>query len=163
MIFWLFGIISCLSALAATFLSDIKLAALSLWFVGLAAGGLYLSLGAEFLAITQWIVSTLICGSLTFYSVMFGEYGRTDSRPLSRKMSSAVLPVLAGGAVAWAIWSTGTQLGSLQVVPAQASDLLSLGRKLADENFLALEILALTLFLVVVGAGVVVRPERRQQ
>jgi NADH:ubiquinone oxidoreductase subunit 6 (subunit J) len=170
MIFWLFGFVCIAGALAATFLSDIRLAALALWVVGLAAGGLYLFLGAELLCVLQWIVATLACASLIFYSVMFGEYRQKDPLPLRRRLASALMPVVAGVVLMVVFWMGSRSFGLLgsfspaqfdALITAHAVDLLAIGRQLAKNNFLALEILALILFLIVIGAGVIGRPEER--
>jgi NADH:ubiquinone oxidoreductase subunit 6 (subunit J) len=44
-------------------------------------------------------------------------------------------------------------------LPAQGNDLFSIGKVLTDHHLLALEVLAMTLLLVLVGGGAVARPE----
>lgn len=69
---WVFAGLTLGAALMATFAFNIKRAILALWVVGLGVGAVYLTVGAEFLAIIQCMVSTLVTISLVFFSVMFG-------------------------------------------------------------------------------------------
>lgn len=166
-IYWFCAAIALGGALAATLLSDIRRAILAVWITGLGVGGLYLSLGTELLAVVQWVLSTLIAVASVFYAVLFGEYGVSDSRPFSKKLLSAALPfalglgfvtVLVIGARSFpGLIALGLH-GATPPGPVQ-QDLAAVGRGLADDHLLALELLALTLFLVIVGGGVIVRPE----
>lgn len=166
MTFWICAGISLAAAAAATFVGDIRRAILALWVAGLGVGGLYLSLGAELLAVIQWIVSTLVSISFVFYAVMFGEYGVPDRRTISEKAVSCLSSLGLGAAFAGVIVLGGRDLpgmmgAELLVRPVANPGVMTLGRALADDYFLSLEILALTLFLVIVGSGVVARPEVR--
>ena len=165
------GLITFFAAVLATFISDVRRAAISLWIASLALGGLCLGMGAELLAVTEWIVSTLVVISFIFYSVMFGEYGMTDRRVTSKKILAAVMPCLAGVAFAGMIWLGGRHLTGLnsiepiqipnvaKVEPASGEYVTILGKTLAEGHLLSLEVLALTLFLTVIGSGVIGRPE----
>lgn len=186
MIFWIFAVITLGAVLVAAFALNLKRAILALWIAGFGAGGLYLTVGAETLAIVQWIVSTLIAISFVFFAVMFGEFGnstaqfhppRKNERTAGKLFTPAIfrrdtiqgrkgaLLVLAafalGAAFGVAIWFGASHLpaGNL-AVPAEGNDLISLGKRLTEEHFLSLEVLALTLFLVLVGGGVVARPDQ---
>jgi NADH:ubiquinone oxidoreductase subunit 6 (subunit J) len=44
-------------------------------------------------------------------------------------------------------------------MPAAGNDLASLGKVMVENHIISLEVLALTLFLILVGGGVVARPE----
>lgn len=173
MIFWICCALVLGGAAMACFVGDLRRAVLALWVCSLGVGGLYLFMGAELLAIIQWIVSTLISIAFVFYAVMFGEYGVNDRRPLPRRIIDAIQPVALGLAFTAVIWLGGGHLSGV-VAEAGASfphapdgssmagqDLAVLGKALAEDHLLSLEILALTLFLVIVGSGVVARPETR--
>lgn len=170
MIVFLFcSFLTIFAAILATFLSDIRKAVLALWITGLGAGGLFLSVGAELLAVVQWIVSTLVAISFIFYAVMFGEYGMPDLRPKPKRYTSLGVSVLLGAAFAWVIWLGAHQLpGATLIEPilpenTTAQSMLALGKSIAEEHLLSLEILGLTLFLVIVGSGVIARPEGSEQ
>lgn len=157
---WVFAFITLAAVLLATFVSDLRRAALALWVAGLGVGGVYLTIGAELLGVVQWIVSTLVAISFVFFTAMFGEAGIGDPRPLRRRAIGWGLGLALGLAFAAIIW-LGTQ-GFPEIdlaVPRAGNDLLAVGRTMADEHILSLEVLALTLFLVLIGGGAVARPE----
>ena len=172
MIFWLCSIITLGAGVAATFIADMRLAVFFLWIVGMGAGGIYLSAGAELLAVIQWIVSTLLAISFIYYSVMFGEYKVSDSSKISRKLILLILPVLAGAGLATVLWFAARQLPDMPTtdvfsLTVRASNSIKgvadLGKSLVQDHLLSLEILALTLFVVVIGSGVVARPEVKDE
>lgn len=155
--------LTLVSAGAATFLLDIRRAALSLWLTGLFIGGLYLALGAEVLAMIQWILSTLSVMCFLFHAVMFGEYA--NPQPLSRldRIAGAIAPLLAGAAFTSIIYlgfssrREGTPELSSGDFPLQSLE--QVGKELVEKHLLSVEVLSLTLFLVVVGVGVIARAE----
>jgi NADH:ubiquinone oxidoreductase subunit 6 (subunit J) len=165
MIFWTCAAVTLLGALLAALLSDVRKAVLALWIGGLGAGGLFLSQGAELLAITQWVVSTLVSMSFLFYAVMFGEYGVTDSRALSKKLIELFAPLVVGVAFVVALLLGFKHVSdTVALVPPDkklGQGVAQLGEVIIRDHLLSLEILALTLFLVIVGAGVVARPDPR--
>ena len=166
MIFWACSAITLGAAIVATFSRDGRRAALSLWITGLGAGGLYLSLGAELLAIVQWIVSTLVAISFIFYAVMFGEYGEPAAaveESILKKGSKLVMQLALGVTFGLTIWyaTRDSQSQSMPLLPEEPKGMMELGKSLVGDHLLSLEVLALTLFLVLVGAGSTARPEGR--
>ncbi|MEO5969544.1 MAG: NADH-quinone oxidoreductase subunit J [Bdellovibrionia bacterium] len=159
---WVFAGITLSAVLMATFVSHVRQAILALWVAGLGVGAMYLTVGAEFLAIIQWIVSTVVTISFVFFSVMFGEYNPPKPAAKGENILMVVLSLLLGAAFAAVIWLGSGGLPESALVPAGAvTDLALVGRKLTQENLLSLEVLALTLFLVLVGGGVIARSEKR--
>jgi NADH:ubiquinone oxidoreductase subunit 6 (subunit J) len=159
---WFFVAITLGACSMATFVGSIRRAVLALWVAGLGIGGIYLTIGAELLAVVQWILSTLVAISFVFFAVMFGEYNATESRTVRQRLLQGALSLALGGAFAAVIYLGVSGLPEASLVnvgPAEGADLMSIGKSLIQENLLSLEILALTLFLVLVGAGVISRPE----
>ena len=148
----------------ATFLNQTRQAILSLWVAGLSLGALYLTIGAEFLAIIQWIVSTLVTLSFIFFAVMFGEFSSTPT-PVKQKMSLMTFLSLILGLVFTLVIGLGTRSFTDQTARSTQSltDLSQLGKILTQEHLLSLEVLGLILFLVLVGGGVVSRFEGDDQ
>ena len=158
-IFYVCAIITVTGALAATFMNNVRGAILALWICGLGVGGLFLSFGAEMLAIVQWIISTLGVLSFVFYAVMFGEYHLRDLRPFKVKLTSAILPMLGGCAFTSLIWVGTRDLKMVaETVPA-GQDMAALGKLLTENHLVSLEILGLSLLLAIVGSGVIARTE----
>ena len=173
MILWLCSALAVGGGVAATFLNDLRRSILSLWLCSLGVGGVYLSLGAETLAVMQWIVSTLMAISFVFYAVTFGEYGTVEAQPLKQRLISAVAPVVLGfgfiatvalGAKEFPGMIDGNirETPSLEMGPRQGQDMLAVGQALTTEHLLSLELIALTLLLVIVGSGVIARPDAKE-
>lgn len=159
---WIFSGITLSAVLMTTFDNNMRRSILALWVAGLGVGAMYLTVGAEFLAIIQWIVSTLVTISFVFFSVMFGEYNASKEEPKGNTILMTVLSVLLGAAFAGIIWLGSEGLPTSALAPAGGvTDLSLIGKKLTQENLLSLEVLALTLFLVLVGGGVIARSEKR--
>jgi NADH:ubiquinone oxidoreductase subunit 6 (subunit J) len=162
---WIFAAITLSAVLMATFVNHMRRAILALWVAGLGVGAMYLTVGAEFLAIIQWIISTLVTISFVFFSVMFGEYNTPKVK--EHKKNGWVLTLLSlflGAGFAAIIWLGAGNLPEAGLIePTQLSDLGLVGKTLTQDNLLSLEVLALTLFLVLVGGGVVARSEGGDQ
>lgn len=176
MIVWIFVAIALGGGAAAALVENMRTATLSLWIASLAVGGVYLTLGAEALAIVQWIVSTLAAISFIFFAAMFGEYDRATSEErvsssggpwMARLQSISRAQIVAFGlsavigiAFVLVVWQGSADLpeGTL-AIPDKNNDLIALGRVLIDHHLLSLEVLATTLFLVLVGGGIIARPE----
>ena len=158
---WIFAGITLSAVLMATFVSHTRHAILALWVAGLGIGALYLTVGAEFLAIVQWIVSTLVTISFVFFAVMFGEFNHPRSQSSPKKGRFLVfLSILLGAAFAGVIGLGSRELPVSKLAQENFSgDLSNVGRALTQENLLSLEVLALILFLVLVGGGVIARSE----
>jgi NADH:ubiquinone oxidoreductase subunit 6 (subunit J) len=157
---WIFAAITLGAVLVSTFVGDIRRAVLSLWVAGLGIGAIYLTLGAELLAVVQWIVSTLVAISFVFFSVMFGEYGQHEKFVWDKRLIKTGMGLLLGIAFAWLTWYGGGHFPDhLLAQPMEGTDLASIGKTLTGQHLLSLEVLALTLFLVLVGGGVIARPD----
>ena len=160
----------------AVLLRDIRRAALAVWVAGLGVGAVEMSLGAEALAVSQWILSTVAVVTFVLFAVSFGEYRFDQAEkatagavaPEGRfwTVARAAGPALLGFAFMGVIvfgYAPLEKRGGLpapaQAVPA-ATDLGAIAGSLLHENFVALEAVALLLFLTLVGAGMVARPEK---
>ena len=159
---WIFAGVSLAAAAVATFTQNMKTAILALWVAGLGVGCIYLTLEAEFLAVIQWIVSTLLTITFVFFAVMFGEYNPSPRNRSKYEFIRIFLSILVGTGFSGIIWLGATGLGTGQVLlTGHVTDLKTLGQLLIQKHFISLEVLALTLFLVLVGGGAVARFERR--
>ncbi|MCC7442222.1 MAG: NADH-quinone oxidoreductase subunit J [Bdellovibrionales bacterium] len=154
-LFWISSALAIAAAVAATLFVELKRAVLALWVCALCLGGMYLSLNAEYLAIVQWLVATLGVCAFVFFSVLLGSREGRESwaKPVVGLLVTGLLAALIG-------WVSMAHLPSIEWDRA-GEGVAGLGRVLVSDYLLPIEILALTLFLVVVGAGVITRPERR--
>ncbi|MGK5089846.1 NADH-quinone oxidoreductase subunit J [Bdellovibrionota bacterium FG-2] len=167
-----FSLVAVFCAIFAAFSSDIKRAILALWVCGLGMGAVFLGLGMEFLAVIQWIVSTLVAVAFVFFLVMFGEFEQRmegvprEPKRVQNKIERA-LP-LGLGAVFCVIFVMALEQikGSAEKIDeilkggvVSGVDLSVFGKVFMREHFLSLQVLALMLLLVIVGGGVIARPE----
>ena len=178
---WLGLIIAVLASGLATLVKDMRRAALAVWVAGLGVGAVEMALGAEVLAVTQWILSSLALVVFVLFAVTFGEYQvstkvpatRTDSEGMpaiegrlwrwARQAGPALLGLAFTGVVYYGYYPLEKRAGRpwISVVgdPIQGTDLGAMAASLLRENFVALQIVAVLLLLVVVGAGMVSRLE----
>jgi NADH:ubiquinone oxidoreductase subunit 6 (subunit J) len=175
-IVWIFAAIALGGAACASVVENMRTATLSLWIVGLALGGVYLTLGAETLAVIQWIVCTLAAISFIFFAAMFGEYdveGSSEKKSLSwgerfRAVDRAQVAAIGLAAIIGVAFVAVVRIGSADLpessleIPKEANDLLAFGHILTTHHLLSLEVLAMTLLLILVGGGVIARPEPRE-
>ena len=156
-----FTVLCAIFAVVATFSTNFKTSVLSLWMSGLAAGGLYLTLGTDTLAVIQWISATLVAVSFVFFSMMFGEFSEQPGEYKNlKKTAKNLVFILLGGGFAAVVY-VGIQTGLKESGPTipLTGDLSSMGKIIPDYHFLSFEVLALLLFLVLVGGGVIARPD----
>lgn len=167
MILWFFSLITLGAAGIAALVRDARRGTLALWVAGLSVGCIYLTLGAEVLAIIQWMISTLVAIAFAFFGVMFGEYGSqspSESKKAHRRYLLSGLSLMIGVGFSALIWVGGGQTPSdLLAIPNSGNDIVALGKSLTENHLLSLEVLALTLFLVLIGGGVVARPEVKKE
>jgi NADH:ubiquinone oxidoreductase subunit 6 (subunit J) len=169
MIVWIFVALALGGAAAAATVANMRTATLSFWIASLAVGGVYLTLGAETLAVIQWIVCTLAAISFIFFAAMFGEFDDATSEPRTKatprtfdrgQVVALGLAALIGIAFVVVIRIGAADLTeSSLVIPNQGNDLLALGHVLTTNHLLSLEVLGMTLLLILVGGGVIARPE----
>ncbi len=162
MTIWVFMMITVLASALAAFSSDKRRAILFLWLAGLGAGCVFLAVGAELLGVAQWIVSTLVAVSFLFFASMFGEYHQPVDVSLAKKTVDLALPVAIGAIFSYVIWLGVRGVPTEPVTTlSDGTDLVAVGRSMLQHHLLSLEVLALMLFLVLVGTGVIARPERK--
>ncbi len=162
-IFWVCSVVAMMSAAVAAFSAGGRTVAFALWCAGLAVGGIFLTLGAEALAVVQAVISTLVALSFLFHSTLFGEGCAEDG--LRARGSTGIKIVLfscLGAAVSGAIFFAASGLAQSSAAPGTGrifADIHELGTVLVSRHMMSVVIVGLALFLVLIGAGVVARPE----
>lgn len=153
LVLWVCSAMAFVSGFVACIATDLRRSALALWVCGLALGGVYLTLGAEFIAIVQWIISTLIAMSLIFYTVLLGA-----KEPAHSWWSVGLSSALGLGFFATLLWGL-SDLVRKRPPGGDSKSLIELGDLLISKHLFIMEILGLLLFLVIIGVGVLARPE----
>jgi NADH:ubiquinone oxidoreductase subunit 6 (subunit J) len=146
------------SALIAALSKDSRHVVLGLWVCGMSVGGIFLSFGAEVLAMVQWIIATLGGISLLMASSMCGELGEKVPSPVNKfDLLQAIIVGIGMTAVfGVALFRFQPEIG---VLPQSGQDLQALGQLLTEKHSISLNLLAVTLLLVLVGGGVLSRAE----
>ena len=152
MMMWFFGGIALGAAVAATVIRDIRRAVLLLWLAGMACGCIFLSCESEILAVTQWSVSTLVCFALLYFTLLLG--GHRSHGYEVKLIPILAIPVSVGFGIV--IFLAAPPIESFVQPPR--SDLHAFAQILAKNQVVSVEVLALTLLAVIVGAGVLGRP-----
>lgn len=151
--FWICCGVSCIFAAVAAISDQLRVSALALWVCGLGVGGVYISLGAEFLAVLQWIVSSLVGIGFVLYSLLFGKEEE------KRDWLKTVPAFLIGLVFIFAISLVSSDLTGKPNSNPDSVTIVELGKNLVSGEFVSLIILSLTLLMTVIGSGVVSRPD----
>jgi NADH:ubiquinone oxidoreductase subunit 6 (subunit J) len=146
------AVIAVFGALAAALTSDVRSSGLAIWVCGVAMGSIFLATGSEFVAVVQWISSTLIALGFVLYSVAFGV---DDRRP---EVLKVLLGLLVGGAFVGCLAYALRESSVAVEVTTRGSDLSEFGRVVFTKYALVLEMVAVTFLLVSLGMGVLARP-----
>lgn len=155
-----FSGITVLAAVLAVVFSDMRKVIVASWIASMSAGALFLSYGAEYLAVVQWLVGTLVAISFLVYASLFGGYTSLDARPKREKVFDAI-PALVIGLSFFAIVTVAV-LGQGANLESPAADLVATGQSLSEKHVISLELMAFLLLAVLVGAGVVGRAEESE-
>jgi NADH:ubiquinone oxidoreductase subunit 6 (subunit J) len=134
----------------------------------MSVGALFLCFGAEVLAMVQWIVATLCGVSLLFFSSMYGELGRPkltepgiSEEILKRRNSFDLAQAIMVGVALTAVLGAALSRFSpgFGVTLQSGQDIQALGQLLTERHSISLDLLGITLLMVLVGGGVLSRPE----
>jgi NADH:ubiquinone oxidoreductase subunit 6 (subunit J) len=157
----LFSVITVLAAALAVVFSDMRKVVVAAWVAGMGAGALFLSYGAEYLAIVQWIIATLGAISFLVYASLLGGYGVLDDRPRREKVFDAMPAALIGGCF-FAIVTVAV-LGKSTPLDGPAPELVDIGKSLVEKHVVSLELIGLLLLAALIGVGVIARPEETER
>ena len=154
--FWILAIVGIVAALVVVLLRDVFRAALSLILCFLTVAGIYITLGADFLAGIQVLVYVGAISVLIILAIMMTRDIQRGSPPNKLRIPAFIVAILFFGAVAFAITNTLWQIASL---PPQEPTTAALAIELFSENgfILPLEIAPLLLLAAILGAIVLVK------
>lgn len=151
--------------LVAAVATQLRVALVCLWGASLCVAGIFLGLGAEFLALCLALLSTILAMVLVFHTELFGRRERIPNWLI------AVVAFLLGDAFVVIVWACvhpvagGVGMGQdgAALQDTATVSLASLGQTLVHDHILSVELMAIILLSVVVGLGVVSRPEARKK
>ncbi len=158
---YVFAILALVTATLATIAHDLKYSILSMWIAGLATGAIFLTVDAEFLGIVQWIVSTLVAISFVFFGVMFGDFESNEKKKGKANYLMVSCASVLGLSFSALLWLAMKDNARLEITTdTHAFEIKEVGKALVSTHILSLEVLAITLFLVLVGCGAIARIEK---
>lgn len=158
-IFYLFAAITLLSGLMVVSSDNIVRSAYYLLATLFGISGLYVLLGADFVAVTQIMV---YIGGIVIL-LLFGVMLTSDiTRVEIKKGKSAVLPAVVGvgvllGTIASILWKTNWQI-ELSKIPQTTT--YDLGKLLITDYVLIFELLGILLLIALIGAASMARRDQ---
>ncbi|MBI4228014.1 MAG: NADH-quinone oxidoreductase subunit J [Candidatus Omnitrophica bacterium] len=158
--FYLLAGVTWCAALQVTLTRNLFHSALWLAVTLLGVAGLYLYLGAEFLAVVQVLIYVGAILVLLIFGVMLTARIADPAVPALNRQ--ALLAALAALGVGWALRLAVRQASALPAGPVAAVPLATLGHGLVTTYLLPFEVLSLILVGALVGAIVIAHPERRR-
>ena len=149
-----------LAAIGAVTFKNLFQSALALAAVLVSVAGIYLAVGAEFLAMVQILVYVGGIMTLVIYAIMLTE--RLGAQSVQQKNNQSIpafaagvlFIILLGYTLTKTVWPLRQNLSSEEFAA------YSLGEKLMTHYLLPFEILGVLLFAVLIGAIVIARKDK---
>lgn len=176
MIQWTLALLTVCLAVGSAADRGVKRTLLFFWGTGMTLGALYLSLNAEVLAVLQWTLSTSMTGGLVFFALIFGEKEATGGKKTLQEQAKIFLSILLAGVfcgfLAIAFFEARThevlalpRMGnwSSQSSHPQEGGLVSLGKQLSENNGVSLFVLAVSVLISLIGAGIISRADTESE
>ena len=159
LVFYVVAICLVVGALAVVLLPRIVHAALALVFCFIMISGVYVLLGADFIAATQVIIYVGAITVLFLFAIMLTHHSYSaDSNPVnSQWLAAGPVAVVIGGLLIWVFSQAKFQITSA-ATPGGVSDVTqSLGKLLMGPYLVPFEIAGLLLLAAMIGAIVIAR------
>ncbi len=161
-VFWLFAAITLGSAVVVVFSRNIIYSAFSLLFTFFGVAGIYVLLGADFIAVTQILVYVGGILVLLVFGVML------TNKVVDVEMKTGTLQVLPASVVV--AFSAGTLCGIFyvtdwRVIPSEnalPTTAGALGEMMMTSYLLPFEVASVVLLVALIGAAMIARKERKQ-
>lgn len=155
--FWLLALAAIGSALAVVLLRNIFRAGLFLVFCFFTVAGLYITLGADFLAAVQVLIYVGAVGVLILLAIMLTREYQVGS-PFARwRLGAAILVILLLGGMVWVVAGTGWKVAKLAKLEPTTAPIAQALFNLDKGFVLPFEIASVLLLAAVIGAIVLVR------
>jgi NADH:ubiquinone oxidoreductase subunit 6 (subunit J) len=154
-----FGALAWIGAILSVGTREPKRMVWGFSFCGIFVGSIYLTLGFETIAFVQWFLTLFMSLAFSVYSYLF--VGETKERSWRRVVRDQVIPAILIMTLSLIISITSNSIivafGDFQ----RMEDVATFGRRLIQQHLFAILLMGVILFLCIVGAGVLGRPEMR--
>ena len=157
-VFWLFAIVTVVSGAVVVFARSLIYSAFALLFTFFGVAGLYVLLGADFLAATQLLVYVGGILVLLLFGVMLTHrIYDLDLRSEKTQLGSGLL-VAAGIFIVLAAVAFKTEWPTVERAPAPTTE--GIGRLFLGQYLLAFEAASVLLLIALIGAAMIVRRKK---
>ncbi len=163
-VFYVLALVTVISAAVVVFSRNIVHSAFSLMFTFFGVAGLYVMLGADFIAVTQVLV--YVGGILVL--ILFGVMLTTRVISVEMKTGTlhaapaAILTALLVGTLCGVYYITDWVTPAPPKAAASASTASSIGQALMTTYLLPFEVASVVLLVAMIGAAMIARRERRK-
>lgn len=159
LVFYVVAICVVLGALAVVLLPRIVHAALALVFCFFMISGIYVLLGADFIAATQVIIYVGAITVLFLFAIMLTHhsYAADSNPPNSQWLAAGPVAVVIGALLVWVLSQAKFQISSATTPGGVADVTQSLGKLLMGPYLVPFEIAGLLLLAAMIGAIVIAR------
>jgi len=148
-----FGAVAGVCAVLSLFLTETRATLLLVWLAGVSIGGCFLASGAEFLAIAQWLVSTILAIVTLFFSNLFDQ---SEDAP---DPFFLVLGVICSVFCFFLISKYLAPAFVMSGLKFQNIPLAQIGKSLVVEHALEIQLICVICLIAAVGVGHLSRPE----
>ncbi len=154
--FWVLAAISVGSGLMVVAVRNLIHAVVSLIVSFLGVAGLYVTLSADFVAVTQVLIYAGAVSVLIIFAIMLTPRAGRDNAETFLRLPALLLAVLVGFTIGFISleteWSAADRGGFEETASA-------IGEALLDKYVLPFEMASVVLLVAMVGAIILVRPE----
>jgi len=154
--FWILAVITVGSALATAAVRNLIHAVVFLVISFMGIAGLYITLSADFLAVTQVLIYVGAISILLLFAIMLTPRSERGNQEGFLRLPAALLCGLVAVTLTFVAIDTEWNISSRQGFASTASDI---GEALLDKFVLPFEIASVLLLAAMLGAIVLVRPE----
>jgi NADH:ubiquinone oxidoreductase subunit 6 (subunit J) len=170
LMFWILATILVVAALLVVSLRNIVHSAIALFFVFVMAGGIYILLNAEFIAIVQILIYAGAVTILILFALMLTRIGGLQrTNPANRLWwIAAIISAFVGGSIVYGLFNStlaisNTSTGGGHQLPAHINNVVAIGQLLYSPTsysyILPFEIASVVLLVAIVGAIVIGRED----
>ena len=154
--FWVLSVITAGSALAVVATRNLVHAVVFLItsFVGVA--GLYITLSADFIAVTQVLIYVGAVSVLFLFAIVLTPTAERNNAETFLRVPALLLVVLLGVVMSYVAIDTDWNIAGREGFQETAS---AIGEALLDKYVLPFEVASVLLLVAMIGAIVLVRPE----
>ncbi|MBI2913990.1 MAG: NADH-quinone oxidoreductase subunit J [Chloroflexi bacterium] len=157
--FWILAVITVGSALMVVAVRNLIHAVVFLIVSFLGVAGLYITLSADFVAVTQVLIYAGAVSVLILFAIMLTPTAGRDNAETFLRLPALLLAVLLGFTIGFVSLETDWSIADRGGFEETAS---AIGEALLDKYVLPFEMASVLLLVAMVGAIVLVRPEGSQ-